>query len=156
MLKSYFIPLCFLCWSTALQGQPAEALLTQKAKASLSEFHEFLSLPNDAHFPEQMELNIDWASAAFAKRGFDLLRLPTAVWTWYSPRKLFPVPKKQYSSTYRPMANQSILVSGIRKVLIPLHSSKKPQLVNGTPALVTARRGNQPRLAHLCAQYRRL
>ena len=78
MLKSYFIPLYFLCWAIALQSQPAEALLTQKAKASLSEFHEFLSLPNDAHFPEQMELNIDWACAAFAKRGFDLLRLPTA------------------------------------------------------------------------------
>jgi acetylornithine deacetylase/succinyl-diaminopimelate desuccinylase-like protein len=53
--------------------------LAQKyAKASLSEFHAFLSLPNDANIPAQLEPNILWAIDAFQKRGFSVKRLPTA------------------------------------------------------------------------------
>lgn len=36
-----------------------------------------LSLPNDAHFPQDIEKNVQWCEQAFAKRGFTTQRLNT-------------------------------------------------------------------------------
>jgi acetylornithine deacetylase/succinyl-diaminopimelate desuccinylase-like protein len=48
------------------------------AVVSFKEFYELLSIPNDAHYPEDIEKNVQWSEAAFAKRGFTTKRLHTA------------------------------------------------------------------------------
>jgi acetylornithine deacetylase/succinyl-diaminopimelate desuccinylase-like protein len=47
------------------------------AVASFPEFYELHSLPNDAHFPADIEKNVSWCENAFAKRGFTTKRLST-------------------------------------------------------------------------------
>lgn len=47
------------------------------AKGSFEEFREMLSLPNDAHFPEDIERNVLWCEQAFQKRDFTTTRLAT-------------------------------------------------------------------------------
>ena len=47
------------------------------ATQSFKEFYEMLSLPNDAHFPQDIEKNVLWCEQAFAKRGFTTTRLNT-------------------------------------------------------------------------------
>jgi acetylornithine deacetylase/succinyl-diaminopimelate desuccinylase-like protein len=54
-----------------------DQVATQYAVASFKEFYDLLSLPNDAHFPEDIEKNVQWCEAAFAKRGFSTKRLQT-------------------------------------------------------------------------------
>jgi acetylornithine deacetylase/succinyl-diaminopimelate desuccinylase-like protein len=76
-LKIYLLS-SFLCLSYLLNAQPEQQIIDQYARASLSEFYDFLSLPNDANNSAEMEPNIQWASKAFAKRGFKIQRLPTA------------------------------------------------------------------------------
>jgi acetylornithine deacetylase/succinyl-diaminopimelate desuccinylase-like protein len=47
------------------------------AVRSFSEFRELLSLPNDAHYPEDIQKNVAWCEKAFSKRGFAIKRLET-------------------------------------------------------------------------------
>jgi acetylornithine deacetylase/succinyl-diaminopimelate desuccinylase-like protein len=47
------------------------------AKSSFQEFYDLHSLRNDAHFPNDIEKNVQWCEAAFAKRGFTTQRLNT-------------------------------------------------------------------------------
>ncbi len=47
------------------------------ASKSFETFRDLLSIPNDAHFPEDIEKNVKWCEAAFEKRGFKLRRLTT-------------------------------------------------------------------------------
>jgi acetylornithine deacetylase/succinyl-diaminopimelate desuccinylase-like protein len=47
------------------------------AVASFDEFYELHSLPNDAHFPADIEKNVQWCESAFTKRGFTTQRLNT-------------------------------------------------------------------------------
>jgi hypothetical protein len=47
-----------------------DALAEKHAVASFKEFYELLSIPNDAHHPEDIEKNVVWCEAAFSKRGF--------------------------------------------------------------------------------------
>jgi acetylornithine deacetylase/succinyl-diaminopimelate desuccinylase-like protein len=47
------------------------------AVASFDEFYTLHSLPNDAHFPSDIEKNVQWCENAFAKRGFTTQRLNT-------------------------------------------------------------------------------
>lgn len=47
------------------------------ATQSFKEFYEMLSLPNDAHFLQDIEKNVQWCEQAFAKRGFTTQRLNT-------------------------------------------------------------------------------
>lgn len=54
-----------------------DELLQKHAVSSFKEFYELLSIPNDAHFPNDIEKNIQWCEAAFAKRGFITSRLQT-------------------------------------------------------------------------------
>jgi acetylornithine deacetylase/succinyl-diaminopimelate desuccinylase-like protein len=49
----------------------------EEAHSAVARYREFLSLPNDAHYPEDMTAVIAWVEAEFAHRGFSIRRLPT-------------------------------------------------------------------------------
>ncbi len=59
--------------STAIE-QAARAQLNP----SLHSFIEFLSLPNDAHYPDDLEKNISWIIPKFEALQFEVERLPSA------------------------------------------------------------------------------
>lgn len=61
-----------------LKANKLEQLAQKHAKASLDDFYAFLSLPNDAQYPEDIEKNIVWSENAFQERGFSTERLETA------------------------------------------------------------------------------
>lgn len=84
----------FILSSFCLIAQPSQVLIDQYAKQSLSEFYDFLSLPNDANNSAEMEPNIQWASQAFAKRGFEIERLSTAGVDLVLAKRLNPKAKK--------------------------------------------------------------
>ena len=48
------------------------------AKQSFDELKTFFGLPNDAYFPADIELNMQWCEQAFQKRGFTTERLETS------------------------------------------------------------------------------
>ncbi|MCI0690554.1 M20/M25/M40 family metallo-hydrolase [candidate division KSB1 bacterium] len=54
-----------------------EWLANQYGKASFTELRESLSIPNDAHFPEHVEKNLQWMEAALKKRNFRTTVLTT-------------------------------------------------------------------------------
>jgi len=74
-----FILLVISFFSVAQKSQSVnyQAMATKHAIASFKEFYELLSLPNDAHYPDDIEKNVQWCEAAFAKRNFTTRRLPT-------------------------------------------------------------------------------
>jgi acetylornithine deacetylase/succinyl-diaminopimelate desuccinylase-like protein len=78
-MRYLFTTLLFIsCLSTLAQTKDNTDQIIQKhAVASFRDFHELLSLPNDAHYPEDIEKNIQWCEQAFAKRGFTTQRLTT-------------------------------------------------------------------------------
>ncbi|MCB9080474.1 MAG: M20/M25/M40 family metallo-hydrolase [Lewinellaceae bacterium] len=82
MKKPGIAILCILCGSLVLFGQQKTFLrenqLQAISRASLQEYFQFLSLANDANFPEQLEPNMQWVEKAFQQRGFSTRRLPTA------------------------------------------------------------------------------
>jgi len=55
-----------------------EELTLRHAGESFTELRELLSMPNDAHFPDQVEANLLWVKAAFEDRGFSARVLPTS------------------------------------------------------------------------------
>jgi len=57
-------------------GPPADLYL-RYAKASFPQLKEMLAIPNDAHFPEDIERNVQWCEEHFPKRGFTTRRLDT-------------------------------------------------------------------------------
>ncbi|MEZ5041679.1 MAG: M20/M25/M40 family metallo-hydrolase [Saprospiraceae bacterium] len=76
--------LTFLFWIAALRlvaqtlhTEQLAAIADTYAKASLNDFQELLSLPNDAHFPNDIEKNIQWCEKNFSLRGFATQRLTT-------------------------------------------------------------------------------
>ncbi len=52
-------------------------LADRYAKGSFEELKALLSIPNDAHFPDQVEDNVRWCEQAFQKRSFTTTRLET-------------------------------------------------------------------------------
>ena len=60
--------LSVLC--TCVRAQEVPAGLRTRTLESLDDFRAFLSLPNDARKPEQLEPNLRWLEREFAKRGF--------------------------------------------------------------------------------------
>ena len=75
------LPLFLLLISFLSTAQSKKIDLDQVANKhavqSFKEFYELLSLPNDAHVAEDIEKNVLWCEAAFAKRGFTTKRLNT-------------------------------------------------------------------------------
>jgi acetylornithine deacetylase/succinyl-diaminopimelate desuccinylase-like protein len=66
--------------STSLFAQKeinTEQISEKNAIQSFKEFYEMLSIVNDAHFPADIEKNIQWCESAFAKRGLTTARLET-------------------------------------------------------------------------------
>ena len=53
------------------------ALAEKYAVLSFDEFYQLHNLPNDAHFPNDIEKNVKWCEQVFAKRGFTTQRLNT-------------------------------------------------------------------------------
>src|SRR3954463_9530252 len=76
-----FICFMFLLASGVCVAQKAKPDLEQisrkHAVASFRELYDLLSLTNDAHFPNDIEKNIQWCEAAFTKRAFTTQRLKT-------------------------------------------------------------------------------
>ncbi|HXV77562.1 MAG TPA: M20/M25/M40 family metallo-hydrolase, partial [Candidatus Polarisedimenticolaceae bacterium] len=66
-------------WAFASNTGPVDldAAARRFATASFPELYALLSLPNDAHFPRDIEKNVAFCEAAFAKRGFSTRRLTT-------------------------------------------------------------------------------
>jgi acetylornithine deacetylase/succinyl-diaminopimelate desuccinylase-like protein len=54
-----------------------ESISRKHAIASFRDLYDLLSIPNDAHFTADIEKNIRWCEAAFAKRSFTTQRLTT-------------------------------------------------------------------------------
>lgn len=81
MLRSIFIFLLIISTGilSAQKSKPlnSDALAEKHAVASFKEFYDLLSIPNDAHHPEDIEKNVQWCEAAFAKRNFTTKRLNT-------------------------------------------------------------------------------
>ena len=49
----------------------------QYAQESLQRLRELLAIPNDAHYPSDIEQNVQWCERQFEQRGFNLSRLET-------------------------------------------------------------------------------
>lgn len=80
-MKKFFLLVCVLI-SFQLLAQKSknsnlDKIAEQFAKKSFQEFYELHSLRNDAHFPNDIEKNVQWCENAFAKRGFTTQRLKT-------------------------------------------------------------------------------
>lgn len=56
---------------------PIDEVADRFAAASLQNFKELLSIPNDAHYPKDIEKNVKWCEAQFGQRGFRTERLST-------------------------------------------------------------------------------
>lgn len=61
-----------------INAQAPIQLTVDDKLTAIALFREVLSIPNDAHFPDDIEKNIAWCESAFAKRGFSTSRLETA------------------------------------------------------------------------------
>ena len=68
--------MAFFC-SIGYAQMPQEQVFIDYAQASFPRLKELLSLPNDAHYPKDIEKNVQWCEQEFAKRGFHLSRLET-------------------------------------------------------------------------------
>jgi acetylornithine deacetylase/succinyl-diaminopimelate desuccinylase-like protein len=77
-LKSSLLNFCLLLFSTALFSQlPSDDVFEKYAKESFPQFKELLAMPNDANFPDDLEVNIKWSEKHFEQRGFITTRLET-------------------------------------------------------------------------------
>ena len=71
------LTLVYNCYGQKPGNLSLDKLAEKHAVASFREFYELLSLPNDAHIESDIEKNVKWCEAAFAKRGFTSQRLNT-------------------------------------------------------------------------------
>lgn len=78
LLTVGFITLHFIACAQKSKPINPNEMATRHAVASFKEFYDLLSLPNDAHYPDDIEKNVQWCEAAFAKRNFSTKRLNTA------------------------------------------------------------------------------
>lgn len=67
-----FMSLC------AIGQVPSDQTFFKFAQASFAEFRDLLSLPNDAHFHQDIEKNVQWCESHFSSRGFTTQRLATS------------------------------------------------------------------------------
>ena len=81
--------------NTQIDKENLDALAFQYASESFDRLRDFLAIPNDAHYPKDMEQNIQWCEKEFAKRKFTTQRLATAT----IPLLLAERPKKGATKT---------------------------------------------------------
>ncbi len=81
MKIAYLLLLLFWIWtdspSQSLSPQQIENLTQQQLPTAWNDFRALLSLPNDAHYPDDIEPNITWLDSAFHSRQFQTTRLST-------------------------------------------------------------------------------
>lgn len=68
------VALCFFSISVnsqEIKNEDIKNASTEILQKSLLEFREFLSLPNDGHFPEQVAANLAWCNKKFDSMGFE-------------------------------------------------------------------------------------
>ena len=77
-LKNLFIIFLstFLAHSIFAQN-PSHQEFLKFAKQSFHQFQQLLAIPNDAHFPDDIEKNVQWCEQHFGKRNFLTTRLKT-------------------------------------------------------------------------------
>ncbi len=68
----------FSSFAQEIQDKDLDKLSLTYAKSSFEELIDFLSLPNDAHYPKDLKKNMQWCETAFSKRGFTTKKLTTS------------------------------------------------------------------------------
>ena len=72
-----FLPLSAPIAAQQLSREEILRLADSQAVPALEMFREYLSIPNDAHYPEDILEIISWMDRAFTSRGFETTELPT-------------------------------------------------------------------------------
>ncbi len=65
----------------AAEPMPVETIRTlteENTRSAIALYREFLSLPNDANYPDDIQRMVEWMEAAFSARGFATQRIATA------------------------------------------------------------------------------
>jgi len=75
-MKNLYLFFLFIAL-TPLSAQNLDQLADQFARKHFDSFKELLAIPNDAHFPDHVEMNVAWCEASFPERGFITKRLNT-------------------------------------------------------------------------------
>ena len=76
-LFRFLVSVCMVYLPVLLTAQNLDSISEIFALRHIDTFRELLSIPNDAHFPEQIEKNIIWCESVFTDRGFKVQRLQT-------------------------------------------------------------------------------
>ena len=71
------LTLLFVCTNLFAQPIDTNHPTYLPTKASLNEFKELLAIPNDAHYPKDIEKNVNWCINRLEKVGFSTKRLET-------------------------------------------------------------------------------
>ncbi len=61
--------ICLLIYVSGLAQDAAS--INNGLRSSIEELKDFISIPNDALIPDDMDKNLAWLSEKFSKRGFD-------------------------------------------------------------------------------------
>jgi len=77
-ITSSTIGLLLVCSILATAQKMTDQDFEKFAKVSLPQLKELLAIPNDAHFPKDIEQNVKWCEQQFTNRGFTTERLETA------------------------------------------------------------------------------
>ncbi len=75
-----FVSLLFLCNFSNAQQLTSEAIklaAKEKLSESIFDFKSFLAMPNDGHFPEQVNANLIWCDRVFSDLGFEIKQIST-------------------------------------------------------------------------------
>ncbi len=73
-----FIALLIICPFLGQAQMPEDQVFQEYAQKSFAEFKDLLSMPNDAHYQDDIQNNVSWCESHFGKRGFTTERLQTA------------------------------------------------------------------------------
>ena len=79
----YLLSLICLLSIINLYGQEEnrlESISDSKTKVALQQLREFIALPNDANYLEDIDKNIAWLEAAFKAQNFDTKILKFQFW----------------------------------------------------------------------------
>jgi acetylornithine deacetylase/succinyl-diaminopimelate desuccinylase-like protein len=96
-MKKFLLPVFLIASLNAFAQQPNQAKIEELTESQwqhgLSLLNDMVSMPNDAFYPEQIEVNIAWCENQFDMRGYSTERLKT------SGIPLLLVEKKQPGAT---------------------------------------------------------
>lgn len=109
--NKYFLSIALITFLSLHLGyaqMPEDKVFLQYAKASFPQLKELLSIPNDAHFPEDIEKNVQWCEAHFSKRGFKTTRLDTETVPLLLAEKKAPTPNAKTVLIYLQVDGQPV------------------------------------------------